>query len=276
MLNLENLVVRKAEDSDALSVVNLLSNNGLNSYWKDNAQWNHFYADYPEGSPLSLIAELDGKVIGHYGLLPVKFGQWPAMLGLHAYVAEPYRGLTVISMLMQEVDRYTVASGAKAICGFANSQFSLIKKTFFQWKIPFWLGFKSGLTADDLSRDNTPFFFSYSEKWIHWRFGSNKDVYFSRYVTNDGAEHIQLLKSNQNASLPQDILSFCEGWSNRYLFTKEQKNQFCQPFSVKAYDQELIDAGIYKGENWFIEMGDSDTFRYKPWDGFKLDEVILS
>ena len=265
MLNLDNLHVRQALECDAEAVVDLLSDNGLNPYWRDKAQWVHFYRDYPEGPPLSIIAELDGKVIGHYGLLPVKFGQWPAMLGLHASVAAPYRGLTVISMLMKDVDRFAIAAGAKAICGFANPQFSLIKKTFFKWKIPFWLGFKSGLTVDDLERGDSSFFFSYSEEWFVWRFGSLHEVYFSRYVTKDGVKKKQLLKSVPVVSLSQDsILLESEGWSKHYRFTKEPQGQFCQPFSVKAYDQELVAAGIYEADNWFIEMGDSDTFRYKP------------
>lgn len=267
MLNLDNLQVRQAVDGDAQAVVDLLSDNGMNPYWKNKSQWYHFYRDYPEGSPLSIIAECDGKVIGHYGLLPVKFGTWEAMLGLHAHVAAPYRGLMVISMLMKDVDRYAIDAGAKAICGFANPQFSLIKKTFFKWKIPFWLGFKSGLTVDDLKRDDAPFFFSYSDKWFKWRFGSVKNIYFNRYITKERIEKRQLLKSIREASLSDEMmLSGCEGWSKHFMFTQEQKGQFCQPFSLKVYDKELIAAGIYKPEKWFIEMGDSDTFKYSPWD----------
>ncbi len=263
MMSINNLLVRPAFQSDARAVVDLLSDNGRSLYWKLETQWDYFYRDYPEGRPLSLIAEIDGKIIGHYGLLPVKLGKWPAMLGLHAYIAKPYRGLTVLSMLMEEVDRHSVAAGAKAICGFANPHFSLIKKTFFKWKVPFWLGFKSFMTEEDLSRQSAPFYFSYSDAWFDWRFGARQDFYISRYVAADCIVRKQLLKIPPSGIYPsQTILSGCEGWSKYFCFNKQQKDQFCQPFSVKAYDQELIDYGIYEAENWFVEMGDSDTFQY--------------
>ena len=57
MLNLDNLQVRQAVDGDAQAVVDLLSDNGMNPYWKNKSQWYHFYRDYPEGSPLSIISE---------------------------------------------------------------------------------------------------------------------------------------------------------------------------------------------------------------------------
>lgn len=265
-MSIDNITVRIADEGDAQAVAALLSDEGKSRYWKGSEQWNHFYRDYPEGRAVSLIAEIDNRIVGHYGLLPVRLGQWPALLGMHAYVAHGFRGLTVISALMQEADRYATASGAKAICGFANPQFSLIKKTFFKWKIPFWLGFKLPIGHEDLLAQETPFYFSYSKEWFVWRFGSNKNAYISRYAATDGMVKKQLLKVFPGSALPSESeLSDCEGWSRQFLYSQKQPNVPCQPFSVKAYDQELVSAGIYDPSKWFIEMGDSDTFSYVEW-----------
>lgn len=262
----ERLSVTVATIRDAEGVVALLSNKGKSRYWKDREQWFRFYQAYPEGNPVSLIVKDEGEIVGHYGLFPVQIGRWAALLGMHAYVSEEYRGLTVISMLMQEADRYAEQIGAACICGFANPQFSLVKKTFFNWKIPFWLGFTSPVQSSDLSAGNTPFYFSYSEQWYTWRFGSVRSAYFSRYEAADGSVNKQLLKILPGSELPVDnALCGCESWTTRGHFSRKPEGIVSQPFSLKLYDQSLAQAGIYDPESWFIEMGDSDTFQYREW-----------
>jgi len=261
-----SLVIRDAVDSDIDSIVGLFTEDGSNPYGWCADKWRHYYRNYPEGKPTALVAELNGVVVGHYGMLPIKIGELPAMLGMHAYVFSEYRGLTIISALMKEVDKRCRAQGVAMICGFANSKFSLIKKTFFKWKTLFWLGFKSGLTADDVRCEPAPFFFNYSPKWFAWRFGEVRNTFISRYTDARGNIKKQLLKINRGmeAPTPAELLD-SEGWSPALVFLKEQQDQFCQPFSLKIYDTSLLDAGVLRPENWFIEMGDSDTFQYLPW-----------
>lgn len=267
-VQLERMMVRVAHEKDASAVVALLSNKGKSPYWKTSAQWARFYLDYPEGDALSIIVEDDGNVVGHYGLFPVRIGRWPALLGMHAFVSEEYRGLTVISMLMQEADRYAKEVGAACICGFANPQFSLIKKTFFNWKIPFWLAFESSVRSSDLSAGDVPFYFSYSEQWYSWRFGAYRDAYFSRYEAKDGSVKKQLLKVRPQSALPsEEILADCEGWMTRSNFLRKPEGLVSQPFSLKLYNQTLVQSGIFNPACWFIEMGDSDTFQYREWQG---------
>ena len=44
------------------------------------------------------------------------------------------------------------------------------------------------------------------------------------------------------------------------LHPSNSNNEFRQPFSIKVYDNSLIREGFLNYQNWFIEMGDSDTF----------------
>jgi len=262
--NLDSLAIRKATHADAASIASLFTENGNPYNWTAD-KWFHYYRDYPEGDSVALIAEVGGKVVGHYGLLPVRLGSYPAFLGVHAYVAEGYRGLSIISSLMSGVDGYVHGSGAKIICGFANPQFSLIKKTFFQWKILLWLGFKASLERTDLARESAVFYFSYSNDWFQWRFGQDKDTYFSRYMGKDGASKVQYLKTFPGKSFPSDSdLVHCEGWSPKLYFNKKPDSVFAQPFSIKVCDKSLMKKGVYDPSNWFLEMGDSDSFQFNP------------
>ncbi|RKX27388.1 MAG: hypothetical protein DRP47_06635 [Candidatus Zixiibacteriota bacterium] len=265
-LDVDNLIVRFADPLDGNEIAQLFCEDGTNLYDWSEQKWRHYYIDYPDGQPVALVAEIGGGIIGHYGMLPVDIGGWSAMLGLHAYVSTKYRGLTIISALMAEVDRVCKAKGISLICGFANPQFSLIKKTFFKWNIGFWIGFKKSTTFADVVRDDETFYFHYSDAWYQWRFGEDRNSYLSLFVDIEGNERQQLLKMrNSGANFDEDLFAATECWSNASMYAKDQDDQFCQPFSVKVYDRALVDLGILKPENWFIEMGDSDTFSYVPW-----------
>lgn len=256
--------IRAAEPADAERVVRLFCEDGTNRYGWSADKWRHYYLDYPAGRPVALVAEIDGELVGHYGMVPVAIGSWPAMLGLHAYVSSRYRGLTVLAALMAEVDRLCRAEGVALICGFANPRFTLVKKTMFKWQVPLWLGFKKGTTPADTLRGDARFYFQYPDAWYAWRFGAERGCYLSRFVDAGGAVRKQLLKTRGGvpdlAELPDS-----ECWSRRMMYPAEQPGPFCQPFSLKVYDGSLIDLGILQPGKWFLEMGDSDTFNYAPW-----------
>lgn len=262
------IVVREALDSDIDEIVALFCESGSNPYGWNREKWRHYYRDYPDGTPISLIATVDGKVVGHYGLQPIKIGEIPAMLGLHAYVASSQRGLTIISGLMKEVDLVCILRGAQLICGFANAKFSLIKSTIFKWKTPCWLGFQNGLSEEDVELSKSKkFYFNYSDAWLSWRFGSIRDSYVSVYLDVQKNRRIQLLKfCGDKLHLQSENI---EVWSPRSIFSTNQPDIFCQPFSIKVFEPTLINEGILKCENWSIDMGDSDTFQYTSEESYK-------
>jgi len=260
----DNIVIRIAKSFDGEGVTRLFCEDGTNPYGWSAHKWRHYYVDYPDGQPVAVVAEINGDIVGHYGMVPVVIGTLPAMLGLHAYVSVKYRGLTIISALMTEVDRICKAKGVAVICGFANPRFSLIKKTFFKWNTPFWLGFKKGAAPTDTVRGDAKFYFQYSDAWYPWRFGEDRNFYLSCFVDTEGNVRKQLLKI-RDSNYNDENLSDSECWSKSMMYARDQESQFCQPFSVKVYDRSLIDLGILQPENWFIEMGDSDTFSYISW-----------
>ncbi|GAB3443592.1 GNAT family N-acetyltransferase [Massilia solisilvae] len=258
------LEVRETRDADIDGVIALFCETGSNPYNWCPAKWRHYYRDYPEGRPLSLVALIDGRIVGHYGMLPVRIGEHAAMLGVHAYVAADQRGLTVISALMKDVDQRCQAAGIALICGFANPRFTIVKTTVFKWKATCWLGFQQGIGADDLAAaKGRKFFFNYSAPWYDWRFGAAADQYLSRYVDPQGAVHKQLLKTTPRTVAAS--IAGAEGWSPNSTYPAGREGEFRQPFSMKVFDERLIAQGILEHGNWSIEMGDSDTFQYTPW-----------
>lgn len=260
--------IREALDSDIEEIVALFCESGGNPYNWNKAKWTHYYRDYPDGAPISLVATINGQIVGHYGMQPIKIGQIPAMLGLHAYVANSQRGLTIISALMKEVDRVCSLRGAQLICGFANPKFSLIKSTIFKWKTLCWLGFQNGLFKDDIeSIRSKRFYFNYSDDWLLWRFSEKKEHYMSIYFDTQKNKHIQLLKFI--GIKPKFENENFEVWSPRSMFSTNQPDRFCQPFSIKVFEPELIKEGILNFENWSIDMGDSDTFLYTSEESTK-------
>ena len=258
------LDVHEVQTDEIAGVVNLFCEAGTNPYNWSIARWQHNYYDYPEGHPVSLVAVVGGRIVGHYGMLPIQIGKYKAMLGQHAYVAKGERGLTIISALMQAADYKCRDLKVALICGFANERFSFIKSTIFQWQTVCWLGFQKGISINDiLTAQSKPFKFQYSTNWFRWRFGTEQEQYLSRYIDNNGNLHKQILKATTETSI--SLIQDAEGWSPCSTYANSSDSQFRQPFSVKIFDRKLIDLGVLDFNNWSIEMGDSDTFNYVPW-----------
>jgi predicted N-acetyltransferase YhbS len=255
--------VREAIDCDIDGIIALFSEEKINSYSWNAEKWRHYYREYPEGFAISLVATIDEKIVGHYGLQSVKISGIPALLGLHAYVSAAQRGLLVISALMRQVDEIAKLKGVKIICGFANPNFSRVKSALFKWKTIAWMGFQKGVSEEYYKiRSTKKLYFQYSNDWYFWRFGSLKEAYVSFYIDQNHSVRIQLLKQRLSVQKIQD--AGIEVWSPEYTFGEIQNDFFTQPFSIKVIDPEIIEFGVLDYQNWCIDMGDSDTFQYTP------------
>ena len=183
-------------------------------------------------------------------------------LGVHAAVHQDYRGLTVISNLMKKMDEICFKNQVKFVCGFANNDFAKIKQTLFKWKIPFWIAFNDRFSPEDYNLGlNKKYKFNYPDEWFIWRFGENINVYKIQFTENEHSR-IQLLKLKKHENLSDNEI---ENWSCSSLHPSNSNNEFRQPFSIKVYDNSLIREGFLNYQNWFIEMGDSDTFMYNKY-----------
>ena len=84
-------------------------------------------------------------------------------------------------------------------------------------------------------------------------------MYKSQFTEN---EHSRIqLETEKHENLSDNEI---ENWSCSSLHPSNSNNEFRQPFSIKVYDN-LIREGFLNYQNWFIEMGDSDTFMYNKY-----------
>jgi hypothetical protein len=254
--------VRRATGADAESIVRLFQENGNPHGWSID-KWMHYYQDYTEGQTVSFVAVSEQGVIGHYGLFPVRIGSWDVYMGAHAYISESVRGLAVISRLMKSLDEFCVSKAVPFIVGFANPRFTMVKNKLFKWNTPLYASFVPKSCFDPNNYRDRPFHFQYSTGWLKWRFGVSGPVVLSQYQPDDAMAPVyQLLYTDRNVKAEEFGVADFQCWSPEGYRVSEGES-FAQPFSVKIYDKQWTGPDLLDPENWFIQMGDSDTFVFK-------------
>lgn len=256
--------VRRSNSEDAQGIVDLFAEDGNPHNWSLD-KWSHFYQGYPEGEVVAFVAESPEGVVGHYGLFPVVIGGYQVYLGAHAYISKSVRGLAVISKLMKALDGFCVQHSVPFIVGFANPRFTIVKSKLFKWSTPFYASFVSCSCFCRADYSGRPLAFEYSSKWLKWRFGNEVGVpVVSRYQENeDGQLSFQLLCAEKLVEASELGLSRLECWSPEGYIKELNGRRFAQPFSVKVYSKNWNGPDLQDPDNWFIQMGDSDTFTYK-------------
>jgi len=247
---MNNLICVKAKKSDAESIVNLFTESGSNPYKWNISKWEKYYRMYPEGKPTSFVVKKKDVVIGHYGILPVKINNIHGYLGVHAYVSINSRGLEVIKMLLEKIDE--LISENKFIVGFANNNFAQVLKRFFGWDILGYLTFSNEVGFDEKWRENKNCFV-YSSAWYKWKFGEKRN-YFNQQYVKDGKKYNQLLKTFPTT---KTFFEKINCW-NPSKSTETNHKIWSQPIAIKG--SPSLSRNI---SDWYIEMGDSDTFEYQ-------------
>ncbi|GAA0841451.1 hypothetical protein GCM10009113_07940 [Marinobacter szutsaonensis] len=259
-----NFEVRRGCVEDAQGIVDLFSEGGNPHSWSYE-KWQHYYQLYPEGDTVTFVAESQDGIIGHYGLFPVTIGDYSVYLGAHAYISESVRGLAVISQLMKALDEFCTAEGVPFIVGFANPRFTTVKTKLFKWRTPFYASFVKCSSFNPEHYQSRPFMFSYSDKWINWRFGPKAgNPVISRYQKSDSEPPVfQVLHTTKPVEASSMGLPELECWSPDGYIKMPANDHFSQPFSIKIYDRNWEGPDLCNPDNWFIQMGDSDTFLFR-------------
>lgn len=256
-------LVRRSTTGDAAGIVRLFSEGG-NPYNWNIKTWQHYYHYYPEGETVAFVAESDSNIIGHYGLFPVVIGDTQVYMGAHAYVSESVRGLAVISQLMKSLDDFCIENDIPFIVGFANPRFTIVKTKLFKWRTPFFASFVTTQQFDHETFKERPLCFQYSDEWLQWRFGKVIAPVVSQYMKDDDEKPVyQLLHTRTNVAANDYRLVGLECWSPTGYIKDPCSSSFSQPFSLKIYAKNWKGADLLNPDNWYIQMGDSDTFVYK-------------
>lgn len=245
-------------NNNASKVVELFAINGNPYHWTIE-KWNKYYQEYPYSGAVSIAAFEADNAIGHYGLLPVRIGNYEALMGVHAYVKDGFRNLKIINTLLLEVYKYAEEHNYAFICGFSNHNFSKVLSAVFKWKV---IGYLSFDTVDNLiikDREKYLYKFNYTDEWYQWKFGQISDVYIKNYI-KDGQTYNQLLKVKTKGIIDLSSKGKINFWNpDKYL--SEYQEGWNQPFLIKPIMKDVEDT-IYNIRNWYLEMGDSDTFEF--------------
>jgi hypothetical protein len=255
-----NYLIREAGIEDAPAVARLFSAGGNPHRWSSE-KYLHYYRDYPEGPPFAQMAEnAEGRCVGFYGLLPLTVSGHLAFMQLHVMVEENYRRFPITQEFLYAGLGYARSAGADMLVAFSNYKFSQILRRLFQWKL---LGYLRFVDIDVIEpvRYRDRLRFEYSDAWYNWKFGQQRDIYFQEYMKDD-QQISQLLKIRGCDTVKASK-------AGRASFNYWMPEAYCtvdpggwrQSVTVKPLNHSCIDR-VSNIENWYIEMGDSDTFEY--------------
>lgn len=260
---MKTITCRLAGAIDAPGIVALFSRDGNPFRWSLD-KWRHYYADYPEGAALGVVAlDEGGQVVGHNGMQPVQVGPYRAMRGMHTYVAEECRDLTVISAVMDRSAEVCAEAGFDFMFGFSNDAFARVSTTLLGWRTLGYLRFVEAEVVD-LVRFRHRLRPAYSEAWSRWKFGSARGPFIKSY-TREGRTYNQLLHSGgldeiRASDLQMDRIQY---WSPDH-YSRTRPDAWCQGVQIRSLRKDL-DESVFDIHNWMLEMGDSDTFEVRQW-----------
>ena len=90
------------------------------------------------GSSIAFVAEYEGKIIGHYAIVPRDMyyngSSIKAALSVHAFVDPDYKNKVFIFQITQKLYQYAKKQGIQLIYGFPNANYRNIQLKLEKWK----------------------------------------------------------------------------------------------------------------------------------------------
>lgn len=102
--------------------------------------WEWAYLDNPNGEPVVSLCYDDGRLVGHYAIvpMPLSFGntRMQSYISMTTMVAESHRKFGLFTQLAQENYRIATEIGVDFVFGFPNSQSTPGFKKRLEWTLP--------------------------------------------------------------------------------------------------------------------------------------------
>ena len=255
-----SIIYRIATDKDIDQLVELFSSDGNPHNWS-HKKFHHYYSEYPEGIPISVVADDSGKIVGHFGIFPGQVGSFTVMTSHAAYVNVKYRNTKVIAGILKKIDQICIDLKKDFIWAPANLRFTPVLAAYFNWKTIGYVSFVN-VKQYEIEKYTNRYQFSYSDKWYQWKFGEKRDIYLQDYKKDNTTYHQLLKTANTNTVIARDHgLPHLNCWVPTE-YSKEKSNGWIQPISIKIINSD-IPKDVLDINNWFLEMGDSDAFEWR-------------
>lgn len=127
--------LRKYREGDELSIVDLL--NTVFRNWKSLEYWKWWHKDNPAGSPIICLAEYNNKIIGHYGIVPMKMKVGNTYLtgsvGCDAATHPEYQGKGIFSYVINKCYQDAAENNIPLTYGLANINLGPTYKRY-EWR----------------------------------------------------------------------------------------------------------------------------------------------
>jgi len=253
---MKKIIYRQATPEDAENIVQLSQFvSGEKNRWTVE-YWKKYYYSYPTGTPFILVAETDdGKLVGHYSLLPVELSFGLGMMQSHVFAHPEYRGVNILAEFMNRGLEHAKSCSATVMLAFTQPRFAKVLRRLYGWKVAGHLNFH------DYSQVNTAQYANYfrfvpDDAWYLWRFGDIQNNYIFPH-SHYGKDNQQLWKNKQGNYIEASAL----GFDVINCWRPEQSNPTTPSdwgisFVIKPISnisEKLLDI-----RNWYIEIGDSD------------------
>jgi hypothetical protein len=129
--------IRAFQPADAERISDLLTQHS--PYKRDAAFWIWLNRTLPTRSSLVAVAESDGQVVGHYGILPFDLRLPDGTLakaghGVHAFVKPDFREQVSIFEITKLAYKLARDAGLVAVFGFPNVNYRLIQEKIERWR----------------------------------------------------------------------------------------------------------------------------------------------
>lgn len=128
--------IRAYKPGDAIGICDLLSR--YTKYKRDEAFWLWINRVWPDAPSIVAVAEEENEIVGHYAILPqeLSINQKRVMggLGVHAFVAPPFRNKVPIFAISKHCYKLAQKAGLKLVWGFPNKNYRLIQEKVEKWR----------------------------------------------------------------------------------------------------------------------------------------------
>lgn len=133
-----NVIIRQGSQSDSRAIINLF-NRVSPEYKRDLDFWNWINLKIGDSDSIVVIAELFGKIIAHYCILPktlvIGRSEHKVGMGIHAVVDSSYKNQVSIIDLTSYANKLAADSGIKMLYGFPNKNYHIIQEKIERWNV---------------------------------------------------------------------------------------------------------------------------------------------
>lgn len=148
-----------------------------------------YYLLNPNGPALTNNAFFDGKIIGHYALIPIKIKlyekEFDAGLSVFTAIDENFRGLYLFNKLANKTFDLAKEKGKEFIVGVSNQISTKLFVRYFKFKLISQLDVKFGIGKTKKLEGLNNFKVLWNEKSLSWRLKNPRFNYKSNLHKNE-------------------------------------------------------------------------------------------